>query len=137
MAICAGCTRTFDAESLMAAVFEGSRYLYKDINGTFCCCPDCAEESSKKFRKAIEFEKWHPPHLLTKPSVTHYSHPAGGIEPIDLINSLNLDFFEGNVVKYVCRHRAKNGLDDLRKAKQYLEWLIEREERKNVPQDSN
>ena len=31
----------------------------------------------------------------------------------------------GNVIKYVSRYRAKNGLDDLRKAKVYMGWLVE------------
>ena len=31
----------------------------------------------------------------------------------------------GNVIKYTSRYRAKNGLDDLRKAKVYMGWLVE------------
>jgi len=37
----------------------------------------------------------------------------------------NLDFFEGNIVKYVTRWKDKNGVTDLYKAKQYLDKLIE------------
>ena len=51
-----------------------------------------------------------------------------GIQPIEYIMANNLDFCEGNVIKYVSRWRQKNGLDDLLKAKHYLEFLIEREE---------
>ena len=40
------------------------------------------------------------------------------------ITKQNLNFYEGNVVKYVCRHNKKNGLDDLMKAKHYLDQLI-------------
>ena len=39
--------------------------------------------------------------------------------------SQGLDFFEGNVIKYVTRWRHKNGMEDLLKAKQYLDKLIE------------
>lgn len=46
------------------------------------------------------------------------------IEPIRFICENGLDFFAGNIVKYVLRHDAKNGLEDLRKAKRYLEMLI-------------
>lgn len=46
------------------------------------------------------------------------------IQPIDLIDSMDLGFYEGNVVKYVSRHRNKNGLEDLLKAKWYLARLI-------------
>jgi hypothetical protein len=35
-----------------------------------------------------------------------------------------MSFLEGNVVKYVTRHRMKNGLEDLHKAKWYLDRLI-------------
>lgn len=57
---------------------------------------------------------------------SHYTQ--SDIQPIDLIESLDLNFCEGNVVKYVCRHRYKNGLEDLKKAKVYLNWLIEKAE---------
>jgi len=50
------------------------------------------------------------------------------IEPIDYIVKNNLGFLEGNVIKYVTRYKLKNGLEDLLKAKQYLEWLIEKQE---------
>jgi hypothetical protein len=55
----------------------------------------------------------------------HYKNK--GIQPIEYIMSNNLDFCEGNVVKYVTRWKFKNGMDDLLKAKHYLEFLIERE----------
>ena len=47
------------------------------------------------------------------------------IQPWDFIEANDLTFIEGNVIKYVCRHRQKNGLRDLEKAKHYLEKLIE------------
>ncbi len=55
----------------------------------------------------------------------HYK--SKGIQPIEYIMANELDFCEGNVIKYVSRWRQKNGLDDLLKAKHYLEFLIERE----------
>ena len=39
----------------------------------------------------------------------------------------NLLFAEGNVIKYVCRHRNKNGKEDIQKAIHYLEMIIERD----------
>jgi len=56
------------------------------------------------------------------------------IEPIDFIVANELDFIEGNVIKYICRYKYKNmdTLEDLRKAKQNVEWLIEREEKKTA-----
>ena len=56
-------------------------------------------------------------------------HYQGTIQPIDLINAQNLNFNLGNVVKYVCRAGKKEGeniLSDLEKAKNYIEFEIER-----------
>ena len=58
----------------------------------------------------------------------HYSNLP--IEPWDFIQKNKLDFFEGNVVKYVCRWRNKGGIDDLRKAITYIEKIIEGENSK-------
>ena len=49
------------------------------------------------------------------------------IQPIDFILANELGFCEGNVIKYLCRYKRKNGLEDLKKARQYLDFLIERE----------
>lgn len=52
---------------------------------------------------------------------SHYNdHP---IECIDVVE--HFPFLEGNIIKYVWRHRGKNGLQDLLKAKWYLDRLIE------------
>ena len=49
------------------------------------------------------------------------------IQPIEFIFANDLGFAEGSVVKYVCRWQAKGGIEDLRKAKHYIELLIEHE----------
>lgn len=49
------------------------------------------------------------------------------IQPIEYIHANGLDYFEGNVVKYITRHRKKNGKQDLEKAKHYIDLLIELE----------
>ena len=41
-----------------------------------------------------------------------------------------MSFFEGNIIKYVSRWKEKNGIEDLKKAKQYLDRLIHLEETK-------
>ena len=58
-------------------------------------------------------------------SPTHYSRHA--IEPIDFIELNGLGFAVGNAIKYLCRYDAKNGLEDLHKAKRYVEFLIAKE----------
>lgn len=67
---------------------------------------------------------------LTGDPVEHPSHyTQGGIECIDAIRSALgdgfADYCRGNVLKYVWRYRDKNGIEDLRKARWYLDALIE------------
>lgn len=63
----------------------------------------------------------------------NYDHPShynqGSVECIDAISSaLSPDelsgFIKGNVIKYLWRNNHKNGLEDLKKAKWYLDWYI-------------
>ena len=63
------------------------------------------------------------------PDTTEQSHyMACKIQPIDFIVANSMDFLEGNIIKYVARYKNKNGLEDLAKARHYLDMLIEREE---------
>ena len=65
--------------------------------------------------------------------VNHQSHykAKNGMEVIDVIEAFtaNLEGYEathtGNVIKYICRWKEKNGLEDLKKARWYLNRLIE------------
>jgi hypothetical protein len=59
---------------------------------------------------------------------THYAFDEGVIECIDYIESHAFDFVEGNVIKYVTRYQHKNGTEDLKKARWYLDRLIKRSE---------
>jgi hypothetical protein len=61
---------------------------------------------------------------------SHYKDLA--IQPVEYIHANGIGYFEGNVIKYVSRWRAKNGIKDLEKAKHYIELLIELEEKTNV-----
>ena len=66
----------------------------------------------------------------TNDAVQHPSHyTQGGIECIDAIRaSMTADGFcdycKGNIIKYIWRWRDKGGVEDLRKASVYLDWLI-------------
>lgn len=53
----------------------------------------------------------------------HYR--AGGIQPVQYIEANGLGFCEGNVIKYVTRHAGKGGSEDLRKARHYIDLLLE------------
>ncbi len=54
---------------------------------------------------------------------THYKEMK--IQPIEYILANNLDYCEGNIVKYISRWKNKNGLEDLEKVRQYIDILIE------------
>ena len=67
----------------------------------------------------------------TNDAVQHPSHyTQGGIECIDAIKaSMTADGFadycKGNIIKYIWRWRSKGGVEDLKKARVYLDWLIQ------------
>ena len=50
------------------------------------------------------------------------------IQPYEFISKNNLSFFQGNVVKYVCRYLTKNGIEDLEKIIHYCELEIKKME---------
>lgn len=54
----------------------------------------------------------------------HYKNCA--IQPIDYILENGLGYLEGNVIKYVTRHDKKSGIEDLEKAKHYIDLIIEK-----------
>ena len=53
----------------------------------------------------------------------HYKNKA--MQPWDIIDAWGLDFYEGNVLKYLLRAKFKNGVEDLKKARHYLDKKIE------------
>lgn len=53
----------------------------------------------------------------------HYKD-AGPVEPWDIVNMYGLDFFEGNVLRYLLRRKGDR-VEDLNKAIHYLEKKIE------------
>lgn len=80
-------------------------------------------------RKPVSIQRRKPKETVNHPS--HYN--AGSIEVIDAIDDWSLGFYEGNVVKYVARAKHKGTeLDDLKKARWYLDRLICTLEKKNI-----
>jgi hypothetical protein len=47
------------------------------------------------------------------------------IQPVEFIIKNNIGFVEGNIIKYVLRFKEKGGVQDLLKAKHYIELLID------------
>jgi len=58
---------------------------------------------------------------------THYNKYK--ITPLEFILKNDIPFTEGNVIKYICRWKDKNGAEDLKKAKEYIEQLIKHQEK--------
>ena len=63
-----------------------------------------------------------------------YSKQIGGnhymdmvMQPSEFINKNKLRFAEGNAIKYICRHAHKGEVQDLEKAKHYIDMIIERD----------
>jgi len=60
-----------------------------------------------------------------KDIINHPEHYTQGIETIDYIRSWKMDYVRGNIIKYITRYPYKGtALEDLKKAKWYLEYLI-------------
>lgn len=82
---------------------------------------DILKEETRKMNDYASDEINHPKHYIS----------ANGIETIDVIEAFteNLIGIEatdtGNIIKYISRWKKKNGVQDLKKAKWYLEHLIE------------
>ena len=49
------------------------------------------------------------------------------IQPVEYIHANGIGYFEGNIIKYVSRWRAKGGNADLLKARHYIDLLLELE----------
>ena len=89
----------------------------------YSTCKACFSSVDKPFfesRSAV-----HVSALDKQVSGTHYKDK--GMQPIVYIHANDLGFCEGNVIKYVTRHKEKNGRADIEKAIHYLELLLELE----------
>ena len=92
-----------------------------------------AEETLSALGWTFDGQAWveHPaigmvPNVLdVQVGGTHYKDCA--IQPIEYIHANKLGFAEGNVVKYITRHRQKHGADDVRKVIHYCQLLLELE----------
>ena len=142
--------KTVTREEFLYSVIEGdtdvcpSEYGLKESYGGDC--EDCARNAVKdiKFKDDIEKElieaiKNQP--IITANSDDNVNHPShythGKIETIDKIEDvLGLEGFQaycvGNAIKYLDRYKLKNGFEDIKKAKRYLEFYIEKTEGSNA-----
>ncbi len=59
--------------------------------------------------------------METQEGGEHYTQMK--IQPIEYIDANDLDFFQGNIVKYITRHKFKNGVEDINKIIHYCELI--------------
>ena len=108
--------------------------LVKDENGnTHADSATLAEETLSALGWTFDGRAWiEQPTIGMVPNAldvqvggSHYKDCA--IQPIEYIYANKLGFAEGNVVKYITRHRQKHGADDVRKVIHYCQLLLELE----------
>lgn len=107
--------------------------LDKDCCEIYSECVDKNIKNLKTVESAKEFLKMYEDKEDKINSPKHYKLPGLNIESIDIIRALLGKYFKwfclGNIVKYILRTEKKNGLEDYKKARKYLDWLIEGEEK--------
>ena len=91
----------------------------RNMNEYYYSDKDWSYPSKKDKEKKIE----DPKALDKQEAGNHYRKYK--IQPVEFCQKNNLPYCESNVIKYVVRHRDKNGLEDLKKAKHYLELIAQ------------
>lgn len=89
------------------------------------CCPDCSHRSIGIARVPTSVSPTELPPLAQQIGGAHYK--ALVIQPVEYIHANGIGFCEGNSIKYLSRWRDKGGIEDLKKAKHFIELLIELE----------
>lgn len=93
----------------------------KELKHTYLICDDLGKYDYYTKPRFTELQTEQQTEELIKPT---YYNKENGISPFDYIKANNLNYFEGNLIKYITRYKEKNGLEDLLKAKTYLDELI-------------
>ena len=83
-------------------------------------------ESEEKIKDYEDFIKDIKEYQGAKIEPNYYH--KGKVDTIKFCQENGLDFLQGNIIKYTVRYKDKNGLEDLYKARTYLDRLIEFEE---------
>ena len=88
-------------------------------------CPDCGAASGYMHMPTCPQLK--PPALARQEGGGHYKDMK--IQPVEFIHANGIPFIEGCVIKYVSRWRAKGGVEDLKKARHFIDLLLDLESR--------
>jgi hypothetical protein len=101
-------------------------------------CPNCDGKSCKP--GAVIFDDgrgFSIPPTETIAAAPALAHQEGGnhykglaIQPVEYIHKNGIGFCEGSAIKYLTRWRAKGGIEDLKKARHFIDLLIEMEAQK-------
>ena len=85
-----------------------------------------AEEDLEPYNGPVTLNPYEEDNPLDKQEGgSHYKDCK--IQPIEYITANNLDFMQGNIVKYITRHKSKNGAEDIRKIKHYCNLILKLE----------
>ena len=101
-------------------LMEGSFYVEVKVNAPYKLCKICGKEHTDQ----------QPHDIQGIRQQSHYTQHK--IQPVVYIGENRLDFLAGNVIKYVSRYNLKNGVEDLEKARHYLDMLIQREKKEPI-----
>lgn len=83
---------------------------------------DSLDEHNKRTLNDVTPEEWDKA-SKTQVGGNHYKHLV--IQPAYFCHVNNIPYLEATAIKYLCRWRKKNGIEDLRKAKHFIDLLIE------------
>ena len=91
-----------------------------------------ATEAASRTTKPVDAGPWWEKHFPDGDSGNATDTQVGGshytsmkIQPLEFIMANDLDYIQGNIIKYACRHKNKNGAEDLRKVGHYARLGLE------------
>lgn len=122
-----------ECEKRDATGCRGCPFLLEDTDGyqeSFCSITNIEEIGTERLTERLRQLDSICDNIN---SPNHYKRC--GMECIEAIRAAceGLDgveaYYVGNVLKYIWRFKGKNGVEDLKKARHYLDWLIEQEEK--------
>jgi photosystem II stability/assembly factor-like uncharacterized protein len=113
----------FDASELEVADNDAGETLRQSINDA---TPADWDEATRVINQNMRAVTQSGTPLDTQVGGDHYSSMS--IQPVQYIVANELGFCEGNAIKYLSRWKSKGGVEDLQKAKHFIDMLIEQVE---------
>ena len=110
-------------------MYDGVSYFITSIDGIWAGICDGYDtcyakiEHLKPCNDPVDLNPYEEDNPLDKQEGgNHYKDCK--IQPIEYITANNLDFMQGNIVKYATRHKNKNGAEDIKKIKHYCDLIL-------------